>query len=493
MKTKILIFNLIVIFSTLLFILKSNDINAFISRRCFGSGISESEIEILDNNIMQSINEMISEYNPEIFDKINIKLYCGIVNISGSVNSLRDREKIIAIIKTVKGVRGVIDNTILTPILRGDKDIRDDIVVSFLDNPSVYAPRITIKVLDAVVTLSGSVANSWEKEEAENVTKGIAGVVTVKSDLLINSHIILSNLELMDAIKAMVRGDEYLFNNTIIVEIQQGRVLLQGVVDTASEKVLASAKVSTLGVKEIENQLTIGELSTRHAQRSDFDFQDLEIEKAINDTIRLDDRIDPPHFDIFVKDGIVTLNGNVQDVYQKSFLDQDILNVPGVQFIDNALIAQETIRSDGHIIKDIERFLQSKPNLAVLDILVTCNAGDVTLEGKIATIAEKVMLKGIIRNISGIKEVFSHLQIEGSKASYNRSTGMKKNRDPSDILHWNMDIGNSIFQISVDRPHKTVTIRGDVKDLEQKDRAEHLVRLRAPDNFSIINKISIIN
>ena len=56
-----------------------------------------------------------------------------------------------------------------------------------------------------------------------------------------------------------------------------------------------------------------------------------------------------------------------------------------------------------------------------------------------------------------------------------------------------MDIGNSIFQISVDRPHKTVTIRGDVKDLEQKNRAEHLVRLRASDNFSIINEISIIN
>ena len=76
MKTKILIFNLIVIFSTFLFIFKSNNIEAFISRTCLGSGISESEIEVLDDNIMQSINEIISEYNPEIFDKINIKLYC---------------------------------------------------------------------------------------------------------------------------------------------------------------------------------------------------------------------------------------------------------------------------------------------------------------------------------------------------------------------------------------------------------------------------------
>ena len=442
---------------------------------------------------MQYINEIISDYNPKLFGNIKINLYFGIVNISGTVNSLREREKIIAIIKTVKGVRGVIDYTILTPIIRQDRDIKDDIVVSFLDNPSVYAPRVAIKVLDAVVTLSGSVASPWEKEEAENVAQGIAGVVIVKSALLVNPHIILSNLELMEAIKAMIRSDEYLSNNTITVKIHQGRVILTGVVDTTSERTMVSAKVSTLGIKDIENQITIKEHSILSVQKNNLDYQDIEIEKAINDTIRLDERIDPPDFDIFVKDGIVTLMGNVQDVYQKRFLDQDILNVPGVQFVDNSLIAQETIRSDGHIIKDVDRFLQSKPNLAALDILITCNAGDVTLEGTITTIAEKALLKGIIGNVSGIKGVFSHLQIKGPEASNNKFTGMNKNRDAFDSINWNMDIGSSIFQISVDRDHKTITIQGEVKEMEQRNRVEHLVRLRAPVNFSIINEIDIIN
>jgi len=168
------------------------------------------------------------------------------------------------------------------------------------------------------------------------------------------------------------------------------------------------------------------------------------------------------------------------------------LNVSGVQSVDNALISQEIIRSDAHIIMDIERFLQSKSNLAALDILITCNAGDVTLEGKITTIAEKAMLKGIIGNVSGIKEVFSHLQIEVPKVSYYQFTGMNKIENSSDSMDWDMDIGNNMFRISVDRLHKTITIRGDVKEMEQKYRAEHLLRLRAPEEFSIINEIGII-
>jgi len=95
--------------------------------------------------------------------------------------------------------------------------------------------------------------------------------------------------------------------------------------------------------------------------------------------------------------------------------------------------------------------------------------------------------------VSGIKEVFSHLQIEGPKVSYNQSAGMNKIENSSDIMDWNMDIGNSMFRISVDRSHKTITIRGEVKEMEQKNRAEHLVRLRAPEEFSIINEIGIIN
>ncbi len=494
MKTKILLYNLIILFSVFLFISKSNHSEALSSRRYHGNNLSESETELLDNKIIQSINDIMSENYPIILDNINIKINNGIVCISGLVNTLRDREKILDIIKSVKCVRGVIDYTILTPVLRRDKDIKDDIVVSFLDNPSVYAPRVEIKVLDAVVTLSGLVASPWEKQEAENVSQGTAGVMIVKNDLLINSFIIISNIELMDAIKTMINSDEYLLNNIIRVKIHQGRVILQGAVDTALEKMRVSTMVSTLGVKDIENQLSIGEYSNMYVQKRDLYFDDSEIKKAVNDTIRLDDRIDLPlNFDIFVKEGIVTLKGNIKDIYQKSFLNQDILNVQGVEFIDNALIAQETIRNDGHIIKDVERILQSKLNPEELDILITCDAGVVTLEGKIATVTEGARLERIVRNINGVKEVFSHLHIKRLRSSYNKSIGINENRDPSDYLSWDMDIGNSIIQISVDRSYRTITIRGEVKDMDQKNRAEHLVRLRAPTNFSIINGIHIVN
>jgi len=493
MKNKIVIFSLIVIFFIPLFIWKANYVEALISRRSPINDISEVERELLDTNILQSINKILPGYKLIILKNINIKLFRGIVCISGIVDTLREREKIIAIIKTVDGVRGVIDYTILRPIIRKDKDIKDEIIVSFLDNPSVYASRVQIKVLDGAVTLSGLVSNCWEKEEAENVTKGIVGVVIVKSDLLVNSHIVLSNKDLIDVIEAMIRSDEYLFNNMISLKIHQGAVILQGTVNTPFEKMRASAKISALGVKEIENNLSIEENETSNVQKGNLNFKDLEIKKSIKDIIQVDERIDPVIYDILVNDGVVKLQGIVKDVYQKSFLEQDILNVSGVIFLDNALVAQEVIRNDEHIIKDVERFLQSDSHLAGLGIIITCDAGGVNMEGEIATIEEKKMLEGIIGNVTGITKVISNIQIKGQNTPYNKPTCINKDKEPSDIMNWNIVIGYTIFQISVDRYHKTVTIQGEVKDREQKNRAEHLVRLRAPGTFSIINEISIIN
>ncbi len=61
----------------------------------------------------------------------------------------------------------------------------------------------------------------------------------------------------------------------------------------------------------------------------------------------------------------------------------------------------------------------------------------------------------------------------------------------SGLLKWDLEVGNKTFQVCVDRENETVTIRGEVKDLEQKNRAEHILKLRSPGNLRIINEIEI--
>ena len=59
------------------------------------------------------------------------------------------------------------------------------------------------------------------------------------------------------------------------------------------------------------------------------------------------------------------------------------------------------------------------------------------------------------------------------------------------ILQWDLEIKENTYHIYVNRYDKTVTIGGEAEDGEEKEKVEHIIELRAPDNFEIINKIEV--
>jgi murein L,D-transpeptidase YafK len=68
-----------------------------------------------------------------------------------------------------------------------------------------------------------------------------------------------------------------------------------------------------------------------------------------------------------------------------------------------------------------------------------------------------------------------------------------RRRHNSNLLDWDVEIKNKIYHIYVNRSKKTVTIGGEAEDWKEKEKVEHIIELRAPDNFEIINKIEITN
>lgn len=68
-----------------------------------------------------------------------------------------------------------------------------------------------------------------------------------------------------------------------------------------------------------------------------------------------------------------------------------------------------------------------------------------------------------------------------------------RRRNSSNLLNWDMEIKNKIYHIHVNRSRKTITIWGEAEDWKEKDNVEHIIELRAPDSFEILNKIKIRN
>ncbi len=76
------------------------------------------------------------------------------------------------------------------------------------------------------------------------------------------------------------------------------------------------------------------------------------------------------------------------------------------------------------------------------------------------------------------------------RASYEENT-IYEPRGYSSVLEWKIKIDNKDFYIIVDRDIETIIIRGIVDCWEEAKRVEHIVRLRAPNTFRIINAIVI--
>ena len=88
----------------------------------------------------------------------------------------------------------------------------------------------------------------------------------------------------------------------------------------------------------------------------------------------------------------------------------------------------------------------------------------------------------------------NQLQTINPRFEYNKLAINDIGKYPSpSLLQWKIEVGNKIFQIFVNRADETITIRGEADDWEEKDKVEHVIKLRAPTNFQIINEIDIHN
>ena len=67
---------------------------------------------------------------------VDVSTSQGIVTLSGSVDNPLAKERAVKIAKSIRGVLGVIDQIIVTPVSRSDEDIRKDIQAALQEDPA---------------------------------------------------------------------------------------------------------------------------------------------------------------------------------------------------------------------------------------------------------------------------------------------------------------------------------------------------------------------
>jgi osmotically-inducible protein OsmY len=214
----------------------------------------------IDDRTRDGVNHEL-DWDPQVdASRLRVAAQDGAVVLSGTVSSVLQRCASVRAAERVRGVRAVADE-IDVELSDADKRTDSDIAESLAEHMrwhSSIPDSVTAEVLNGHVTLRGSVAWSFQRDEATRAVQFLPGVsqITDMIELAPLTPPRVSDLEARvgEAIERLADLDA---RSIRITEIG-GRVQLHGHVHSLSEKRAAGrSAASAPGITEVDNQIMV--------------------------------------------------------------------------------------------------------------------------------------------------------------------------------------------------------------------------------------------
>jgi len=206
----------------------------------------------------------------------------------------------------------------------------------------------------------------------------------------------------------------YLKDDAIKTQARNGVVTLTGTVAEESHKSLANETVANLpGVERVDNQLQL---------KGPAEESDGWISMQVKYSLLYNRHVSGINTQVFVTDGIVTLQGEAQTQAQKDLAGEYAKDVKGVKNVKNemtiAKMPSEPKQTMGEKIDDasitaqIKMALLSHHSTSAFKTGVETTDGVVTLSGKTNSAAGKDMVSKVANDINGVNKVINNMIIE---------------------------------------------------------------------------------
>jgi len=326
--------------------------------------------------------------------KIKVAVENATATLSGTVGSWIERDLCAQVAKGVKGLKAVKNNIqVDEKCNRSDSEIKSDIKHRLASDIYVDDIMINVKVKKGKVFLTGTVGSAAEKRQAMTDC-WISGVTAVDvEDLNVewrtrdkmrkkSQYVSKSNAEVKKAIQDAFLYDPRVFSFNLDVAVDNGAVMLTGVVTNLKAKRAAAQDArDTKGVMTVENLIKV-----RPATPS----TDPEIEQKIRDALEQDRALHRYKLIVSVANQKAYLHGSVSTHHDKSHAADLASRVAGVVEVENYIevIKPWVWKSDDRIKKDVEHQFFWNPFVDSDDITVTVKDGEVTLTGTAHSIFE---------------------------------------------------------------------------------------------------------
>ncbi|AHJ97530.1 BON domain-containing protein [Hymenobacter swuensis] len=343
----------------------------------------------------------------------------GIVELSGSTDSLLSRQRAEDIALAVRGVRGVINElTVNTPDLP-DTAVHSAVASALADDPATSDYNVRCYVQAGTVRLVGTVQSWAEKQLVLRVVEGVRGVHEINADRLVSrgAEVLNSDEDITIQIRELLDWDIRVNSALVQVRTAQQVVHLSGTVGSAAEKARIIATAYQAGAEHVDaRDLFVAAWALGPELRRDkfAPKADTDIAQAVRDALRLDPRVQAFAPLVQVHDGTVTLAGSVSNLRARQVAEQDARLVVGVCDVHNLLkVRAERTSPDADIQATIVDALARDPYLGHYSFVVNVQHGKATLYGQVGSHFEQAQAGDIAAGVNEVVEVENRLSLPG--------------------------------------------------------------------------------
>jgi len=203
------------------------------------------------------------EWEPSVnAEHIGVTARDGVVTLSGHVESFAEKLAAEKAALRVKGVRALAQD-IRVELPTSKKTADDEIAARALKmlewDVLVPSDRISVKVENGILTLSGEVDQFYQSDEAERDVWRLSGVRDVVNFVKVRRHTQPADIE--DRIRRALERSADLEAGHITASVKDGIVILRGTVGAWIDRETAErAARAAPGVVSVKNEITIGRI-----------------------------------------------------------------------------------------------------------------------------------------------------------------------------------------------------------------------------------------
>ncbi len=192
--------------------------------------------------------------------------------------------------------------------------------------------------------------------------------------------------------------------SAIGVAVKEGIVTLSGFVDNYMDELAAEAAATRVpGVEGIVQNIQVRLIESGRRD-------DLEIARMASSALDLNSTIPRDRVKVIVKDGWITLEGELDLEHQKEEAEATVSRITGVKGVTNKIVIRPQLGTY-NIIREIEKAFQRAAAHHARHIEVKVENGKVILSGMVRAWFEKVEAEYIVRRLPGVKEVENRLEL----------------------------------------------------------------------------------